>query len=362
MSKNFSYSLVATAPSPATSGTSLVVTGGDGTKFPAVPFPATIWPINARPTTANAEVVTVTAISTDTFTIVRAQENSTARTVIIGDQIAATDTANIEAVAHLFKSQNGLPDSVVLTASSDFSYDNLLGINSTGVLEIPATSTLEINAYYDPGTTDIRNTTLHDTYMGDVFDSQSDIVRNITLDGGKDFIAPETLAIATNYSLEIPFNSTLEIRAWVDNATPINARNISNPHKFRVSQNAAANSGNGAFAVVPFDTEQFDTSNNINAGVFTAPVAGFYHFDWGISITTSGAEIVISALYINGAEYTRGVQNALTTSTIKSVGSDLVQMAAGNTADVRAFCSATRGLNVGNTNANTFAGFLVSST
>lgn len=90
--KNFAYSTVATAPSPATSGTSLVVTSGDGTKFPATPFNATIWPVSSQPTTANAEIVRVTGISTDTFTITRAQESSSARTVVVGDQIAATIT------------------------------------------------------------------------------------------------------------------------------------------------------------------------------------------------------------------------------------------------------------------------------
>lgn len=90
--KNFAYSLVATAPSPATSGTSLVVTGGDGALFPTPPFQATIWITAAQPSTSNAEIVTVTAVSTDTLTIVRAQEGSVARTVVVGDQIAATIT------------------------------------------------------------------------------------------------------------------------------------------------------------------------------------------------------------------------------------------------------------------------------
>lgn len=90
--KNFAYSLVATAPSPATSGTSLVVSSGDGAKFPTPPFNATIWPIGLQPTTSNAEIVRVTNISTDTLTITRTQESSSARSVIIGDQIAATIT------------------------------------------------------------------------------------------------------------------------------------------------------------------------------------------------------------------------------------------------------------------------------
>lgn len=94
--KNFAYSTVATAPSPATTGTSLVVAAGDGAKFPAVPFNLTIWPAGALPTAANAEIVRVTAIATDTLTISRAQESTTARTVIIGDQIAQTFSARMQ--------------------------------------------------------------------------------------------------------------------------------------------------------------------------------------------------------------------------------------------------------------------------
>lgn len=90
---NFAISAVATAPSPAASGTSLVVTAGQGSRFPATPFNAVIWPIGAIPTPANAEIVRVTARATDTLTITRAQESSGARTVIIGDQIAAAITA-----------------------------------------------------------------------------------------------------------------------------------------------------------------------------------------------------------------------------------------------------------------------------
>lgn len=91
--KNFAYSTVLTAPSPASSGTSLVVQSGDGTKFPTPPFNATVWPTATAPSVANAEIVRVTGISTDTLTITRAQESSSARTVIVGDQIAATMTA-----------------------------------------------------------------------------------------------------------------------------------------------------------------------------------------------------------------------------------------------------------------------------
>lgn len=91
--KNFAYSVVAVAPAPAASGTSLEVAPGDGSKFPTPPFNAVIWPTGVQPTTTNAEVVRVTAIATDTLTITRAQESSVARSVIVNDQIAANVTA-----------------------------------------------------------------------------------------------------------------------------------------------------------------------------------------------------------------------------------------------------------------------------
>jgi len=90
---NFAIGAVATAPSPATSGTSLTVGSGQGALFPLPPFNATVWATGATPTTANAEIVRVTGRATDTFTIVRAQEGSTARTIIATDQIMAAITA-----------------------------------------------------------------------------------------------------------------------------------------------------------------------------------------------------------------------------------------------------------------------------
>lgn len=86
---NFGYSTVATAPSPATSGVSLVVAAGQGARFPAAPFNATVWPTGQQPTSANAEIVRVTAVSTDTLTITRTQESTSARTIVVGDQISA---------------------------------------------------------------------------------------------------------------------------------------------------------------------------------------------------------------------------------------------------------------------------------
>jgi hypothetical protein len=99
--KNFAYSTIVTAPSPATTGTSLTIQPGDALKFPDVPFNATIWPAGVQPLSSNAEIVVVTNISEDILTLDDAatpgtrthSEGTSARTIIVGDQIAATITA-----------------------------------------------------------------------------------------------------------------------------------------------------------------------------------------------------------------------------------------------------------------------------
>jgi hypothetical protein len=92
---NFAYGTVATAPSPATSGTSLVLTSGQGALFPTAPFDLLIWPAGANPLTSNAELARCTAKATDTLTITRAQYGTSARTVVVGDQCCQPIDANL---------------------------------------------------------------------------------------------------------------------------------------------------------------------------------------------------------------------------------------------------------------------------
>jgi hypothetical protein len=90
---NLAVSTIATAPAPATSGTTLTVAVGEGARFPVAPFNCTVWPATALPTPVNAEVVRVTARTGDVLTITRAQEATTARSIVAGDLVAATITA-----------------------------------------------------------------------------------------------------------------------------------------------------------------------------------------------------------------------------------------------------------------------------
>lgn len=90
--KNLAASLVVAPPSPATSGTSLTISPGQGALFPSAPFNCTVCPANAIPTQATAEIVRVTAIVGDTFTVVRAQEGTTAKALAAGFFIANSIT------------------------------------------------------------------------------------------------------------------------------------------------------------------------------------------------------------------------------------------------------------------------------
>lgn len=90
---NLAYGTILTAPSPATSGTSFVLQSGEGAYFPAITTGDELWgtlcPVGQAPSMGTAEIVKVTARSTDTFTIVRAQRGTTARSVAVGWQFFA---------------------------------------------------------------------------------------------------------------------------------------------------------------------------------------------------------------------------------------------------------------------------------
>ncbi len=136
--KNFAVSTVSTPPAPATTGTSLTVASGDGAKFPAAPFNAVVCPSGAQPTTANAEIVRVTNIATDTFTITRTQEGTSARSIGAGDQIFAAVTAK------------SLTDIEVPSGLLD------LSTSTAGQIKFPATQNPSANANtlddYEEGT------------------------------------------------------------------------------------------------------------------------------------------------------------------------------------------------------------------
>jgi len=91
---DLAYSTVLTAPSPATTGTSLVVQSGDGAKFPTGSFDILAWPPGVQPLKSNSEQCRAT-VSGDTFTITRNQYGSSAQSIATGWQICQPFNKNL---------------------------------------------------------------------------------------------------------------------------------------------------------------------------------------------------------------------------------------------------------------------------
>ncbi len=162
--KNFGYSTIATAPSPALSGTSLVVQSSDGAKFDTT-FNATIWPANVAPTKANAEIVRVTR-SSDTFTITRAQEGSSARAIIVGDQVAETATTKT-----FTDIEDALTQKTIITAGSSAGNDYITDGTADNVQILSMVNDARANAqetYIHEGTYDWAAQSVVTTQQGNV--------------------------------------------------------------------------------------------------------------------------------------------------------------------------------------------------
>lgn len=150
LTTNFAVSTVATAPSPAASGTSLVVQAGHGARFPAgaQDFNAVVCPAGEQPTPDNAEIVRVTAISTDTFTITRQQEGTSARTIVVGDRIFAGVTAKTLADINTdINTASFIATAAIPISTVDAKGDLLAGTAADTVARLAAGSNEEVPIY-----------------------------------------------------------------------------------------------------------------------------------------------------------------------------------------------------------------------
>lgn len=112
----FAEASVATAPSPASSGTSLIVDNDFPAGAVSAPYNIIVAPSGQRPTFANAEICRVTAkggTGNKTWTITRAQEGSAARSILVGDKVYLALTPKV-----LTDIENWLP----FTTQGDLAY------------------------------------------------------------------------------------------------------------------------------------------------------------------------------------------------------------------------------------------------
>lgn len=151
--KNLASAIVATAPSPATSGTSLVVLSGEGGWFPTVfPFYATAAPDGELATPSNAEIVKVTGIAGNTLTIVRAQRGTTALSIDVGWRITAaiyaedsSDDIYVEQFGAV--GDNSTDDTAAIQAAIDYAAANRGRNVVFGAKTYKVTASLELASY-----------------------------------------------------------------------------------------------------------------------------------------------------------------------------------------------------------------------
>lgn len=115
----------------------------------------------------------------------------------------------------------------------------------------------------------------------------------------------------------------------------------SNPYKFKAYRNAALTTAVGYQKIV-LDTELFDTNNNFATGTFTAPVSGFYQFNFQATISIlATSNDTVAALYKNGVVETWGMEIESQGGT---GGADLIQLTAGDTIELWLYTQAASAL------------------
>lgn len=144
------------------------------------------------------------------------------------------------------------------------------------------------------------------------------------------------------------------------NFTPVTV--MQNPYKFGAYHNTTQSSASGS--KLAFNTKDYDTSSNfdnVTNNRFTAPIAGFYHFESQAYIEGSSNGISI-ALYKNGSLWKRGSFSVPAGNDQSSDVSETIQLAAADYVEVYYTGTSTRTI-LGDTSRDTsFSGFLISAT
>jgi hypothetical protein len=138
--QNFAYTTVAN--NPGTSGTTITVQTGTGPRFPMITgsggYSVVICPFGQLPTPANAEIVTITGttnngsqVTGDSFTVTRAAEGTSAKTIAAGYQfflgVTKKTITDIETAVTALQSGSSFPTSTsagqTVASKSDHSWD-----------------------------------------------------------------------------------------------------------------------------------------------------------------------------------------------------------------------------------------------
>lgn len=183
---------------------------------------------------------------------------------------------------------------------------------------------------------------------------------NLTLSSGG--ANTYTFPAATGTLVSRDSTDTLTNKTIAGSTNSVSYNTFTNPYKFSAYRATNYSSGNGAFAKVPFDTENFDTGSNFDTtnNRFVAPVNGFYFFNFNVQSSSLAANLIAS-IYKNGTELRRFRYNATSVAGSGASGSDLISLNATDYIEVFSLTTTTVTMDGGADRAF-LSGFLVSIT
>ena len=130
---------------------------------------------------------------------------------------------------------------------------------------------------------------------------------------------------------------------------------------FSYSPSTATNIATTTPTKIVYSLLDFDTTNSVSNSVFTAPVAGFYHITGGVYIgapIATGTTIVVS-IYKNNSLWVSQIHTNGIAAYDSSQVTGIIQLAVGDTVDIRASHNVGSTINTTITATAKFQGILL---
>ena len=276
--KDFAVGLVLIAPSPPTTGTQLTLREDEGQTMPAVPFNATVCPIDELSTLASAEKINVTNVTGDVITFSRAQGETVAQAIksgwVLVNAIYAEDVADAYARANHTGTQ---PASTISDFDTEVSNNTDVTANTakTGV-------TTQISNVVDDTTPQLGGDLDVQTFTVDGRDVSTDGIKLDSIESGAD--VTDTTNVTTSGALmDSEVTNLAQVKAFdttdYEPAKGVDDNFVTDAEKVVIGNTSNTNTGD---QVLPTD---FDPAGTDNSTDVTLAGTGTYLSLTGQAIT-----------------------------------------------------------------------------